>query len=291
VQVSLRQPGQFTSPDGNGITSTCLNCPDQPCIQFTDTEMGYAARLRQPDVCPVSAISFSSRNTKLHVTDDCIHCGLCVARCPYGCLFLDDSLTPRMNDPAAGGFAEANETEFEAFDEQLKRAGTLSKAERERTVGQVLPKLRDLEQMQFYPLVANLLTAIGLPSILVRKGDTSNRMDVLIPHTRDSIPVEIKSPAESEAANIKSVQQALENKVVLQSRHEESFPTSADTTSLVVAFTYPSERSDVLELTTDINKAYGVRIGLIDAEALLQLALDLPGDAELKEIAHLLGPL
>jgi len=69
------------------------------------------------------------------------------------------------------------------------------------------------------------------------------------------------------------VQQALENKVVLMSRHTKSLPSTLDTTSLVVAYEYPSERSDVLELIVDILNAYGVSVGLIDAATLLRLAL------------------
>jgi hypothetical protein len=75
-----------------------------------------------------------------------------------------------------------------------------------------------LLQKHFYRLVANLFTAAGHPGWLPAGGDTSNRLDLVLIDESDSLPAEIKSRTESAIINVKSVQQALENRVVLDQR-------------------------------------------------------------------------
>jgi len=68
---------------------------------------------------------------------------------------------------------------------------------------------------------------------------------------------------------VKAVRQALENKVILLSRN--SFPTILETTSLVVGYNLPNDRSEVMALISNIRKAYGIVIGVIDVHSLLRL--------------------
>jgi hypothetical protein len=84
-----------------------------------------------------------------------------------------------------------------------------------------------------------------------------------------SIPIEIKSPGEEEFISVKGVRQALENKIVLLAR--EAYTTMPETTSLVVGYKLPNNRSEVNTLVSDIKKAYNINIGIIDLESLLYL--------------------
>ncbi len=123
----------------------------------------------------------------------------------------------------------------------------------------------------FYPLVANLFCILGFDCRVSRGGQNYERADAIIIDAIRCIPIEIKSPGEETEISVKGVRQALENKVVLLSR--KSYPTDWETTSLVVGFNPPNDRSEVHELVEDIRKAFNVRIGVIDFRTLLSLAV------------------
>ena len=122
--------------------------------------------------------------------------------------------------------------------------------------------------IEFYEVIGYILESIGFNKVSVtREGDTNNRMDAIIIDDAQSIPIEIKSPKEVEYVNIKSIRQALENKIVLLSR--QFYPTTPETTSLSIGFNYPNVRSGVYELIDDIEATYNIKIGIIDFEDLL----------------------
>lgn len=123
----------------------------------------------------------------------------------------------------------------------------------------------------FYPLVANLFCILGFDCRVSRGGQNYERADAIILDKERSIPIEIKSPGEESEISVKGVRQAIENKVVLLSR--KSYPTDRETTSLVVGFNPPNDRSEVHELIEDIRRAFDVRIGVIDFKSLLFLAV------------------
>ena len=126
------------------------------------------------------------------------------------------------------------------------------------------------QAIEFYRVVGIILNEVGFNKVLVtREGDTNNRMDAIIVDDYRSIPIEIKSPRETNYINIKSIRQSLENKIVLLSR--EFYPTTLNTTTLAVGFTYPNERSGVLELIEDIKSTFNINIGIIDFGGLLSL--------------------
>jgi hypothetical protein len=123
----------------------------------------------------------------------------------------------------------------------------------------------------FYPLVADLFAVVGFDCRLSRAGVNNVREDALIVDDHNSIPIEIKSPGEEPEISVKGVRQALENKIILLSR--KGNPTRPSTTSLVVGFNPPNERSEVHELIDDIHHAFHVNVGIIDFRTLLMLAL------------------
>lgn len=124
----------------------------------------------------------------------------------------------------------------------------------------------------FYPLIASLFRVIGYDCETSRRGVNYQRYDALILDGPDeAIPVEIKSPGEEEYLSVKGVRQALENKVILMGR--KSFPASLETTSLVVGYKLPNDRAEVMRLVEDVERAFGVRIGVLDLESLLRLAI------------------
>ncbi|WP_143275871.1 hypothetical protein [Brevibacterium yomogidense] len=127
------------------------------------------------------------------------------------------------------------------------------------------------KQNQFYPLVADLFTLLGLDCRESREGDNGARWDALIKDSEESIPIEIKSPTEELYLSLKAVRQALENKVILLSR--ETHPTQRNTSSLVVGYNLPNARAEVAKIIDDIYSTYRLRIGVIGLESLFQLAV------------------
>ena len=123
----------------------------------------------------------------------------------------------------------------------------------------------------FYPLVADLFTVLGFECRASRAGVNYARADAMIVDPEASIPIEIKSPGEEREISVKGVRQALENKIILRAR--KGYKTKAETTSLVIGYNPPNDRSEVHELLEDIYRAFGVNIAVMDFRTLLNLAL------------------
>lgn len=123
----------------------------------------------------------------------------------------------------------------------------------------------------FYPLIADLFTMLGLPCSVSRHGDNGARWDAIIKSNSESIPIEIKSPTEEIALSLKAVRQALENKIVLLARGTHK--TKRSTTSLAVGYEVPTARAETLRLVEAIYSAYNLRIGIITLRTLLVLSV------------------
>jgi hypothetical protein len=159
-------------------------------------------------------------------------------------------------DVAAKGRAEIIETRSVGQDGRSSFVSTV-----QRNLGRT-------GQTVFYRFVCSLLTALGLPARLSNTGDTSQRMDAVCTHPANSVPVEIKSPTEVAAADLKSVRQALENHVIMRGRRTD--PTSADTATFAIGHEPLAERSDARELADDIEETYGVKVRVFSTWWLLQ---------------------
>lgn len=143
------------------------------------------------------------------------------------------------------------------------------------------------KQAEFYPLIADLFTLLGLDCSESRQGDNGARWDALIKDDANSIPIEIKSPTEELRLSLKAVRQALENKVILLSR--KAYPTHLDTTSLVVGYELPNIRAEVTKLINDIYNTYNIRIGVIGLRTLFAMAISAISNGKRIEAAKLNG--
>ena len=142
--------------------------------------------------------------------------------------------------------------------------------ELDEAVKAVTTEYIDSSRDGFYPAVEALFRYLGYQCERSRVGVNYQRMDALIKHPTHSIPIEIKSPREEEFISVKGVRQALENKVVLIAR--KYAPTQWETTTLVVGFELPADRSDVSILVDDIYLTYNISVGIIDFGSLVRLA-------------------
>ena len=126
----------------------------------------------------------------------------------------------------------------------------------------------------FYPLICDLLTVVGFNCRLSRHGVNATREDALIVDPGHACPVEIKSPGEELELSVKGVRQALENKIILLAKNDDPPSCTRATTSLVVGYNPPNERSEVHELIEDIWRTFRINVGVIDFLTLLILALN-----------------
>jgi len=143
---------------------------------------------------------------------------------------------------------------------------------------------------KFYPLVSNLFKILGYYCKLSRSGVNYQRWDAIIIDDVNSIPIEIKSPGEEIFISVKAVRQALENKIILLSRKQ--FATQQQTTSLVVGYNLPNDRSEVNTLIYDIYNAFNIVIGIIDFKSLLHIVAKTINEGKnhnKDELIHLLG--
>lgn len=128
-------------------------------------------------------------------------------------------------------------------------------------------------QTTFYPLIATLFKIMGFNCSFSRPGDNGARWDAIIDDPVRSIPIEIKSPTEEQHISIKAIRQALENKIILLSR--KTHATIPEASSLAVGYYMPSERAEVSSLIAAFKATYGYKIGVIDLNSLLFLAVSI----------------
>lgn len=140
----------------------------------------------------------------------------------------------------------------------------------EASINSYISNIKEYNKDEYYPLVVDLFRVLGYKCEFSRVGVNYLRWDAIIIDDVESIPIEIKSPGEELFISVKAIRQALENKIILLSR--ESYPTTTQTSSLVVGFKLPNDRSDVQKLISDIYKTYELSIGVIDIYSLLSIA-------------------
>ena len=261
-RVGFGEPA--TTSDGQALG--CLRCDEPPCQSVASTSD------RGTSLCPTDAIN-SMQSNGIQIDEvACISCGLCLLACPAGAIVSRDlgrgavyvQPPARQSMPAALG---SNKSALSEILIAYEDVSDLIEASSERLVFSAF----DLTQRSFYRLVEGLFRLAGFDVSPGNSGDTSSRFDLLLLDDRDCIPVEVKSRTETQFINVKSVQQALENKIVLDSR---AYPSRVESASLVVGWDYPPARSEVTELVDDIYSAFGISIGLISMKALYRLALE-----------------
>ncbi len=262
---------------GGTVAAPCLRCPEHPCESFSEAEMPTQVGGSR-HVCPVDAVSFEPSG-RVQIGDLCVSCGLCSLRCPYGALELSEHGRPSDHEPDVRFVPATDDQAFGRYWSDFHLDERASASDRVAYIHSAVQRARGLSKTEFYPLVAHLLTAAGFPSVVTPVGDTSNRIDVIVVHDTLSLPAEVKSPTESLFLNVKSVQQALENKIVIDSRGFR--PTNRKASSLVIGYQYHASRSDIDLLVDDIETVYQVRIGLVDLASLWRLAIERTVDGTL----------
>jgi len=286
IDRSPTEPGLLHFADGSSVVTTCMECHPAPCVTYLPEEYALGEwegkgipNDKAEQVCPTQAIELGQDRLPVIDQDLCVHCQVCLVRCPVGALYWRDGMLNVASAPTAEveertGPGQQAEDDTAAWTipvrAEAKHVWSMStdwvlEAIRQFQ-GLVAEKARNEEQ--YYPLVRNLLRELGLRAVLGRKGDTVWRIDcvVLQPFF---VVTEIKSPSEGKKIGVKGIRQALENAAIVINR----FPLSPNPINFVIGHDLPSKRSDVLRGLADIRAAFKAGIGVCTAGTLFYLFL------------------
>lgn len=246
---------EFT--DGHSARATCLGCHDAPCMEMTESELSVGGPLRafpgdpSLSVCPTDAIAWDeAAEAPIVDSEQCIGCGLCATRCPYGAITLgpDGVAAVERDDPDG---ITTTSTSVESHTSTL-RSGTLGSLTAP-FLREMPDVLRSLADAQAAILARNLLLVCGHTASIRRKGDTNVRIDGVFRSPTDHIGV---FELEIGASPLDSLRALLEDIAVLDNR----FNVSVDElipVSLIARL--PSTRSEYYHVIDDINTVLGIQ--------------------------------
>jgi Fe-S-cluster-containing hydrogenase component 2 len=216
------------------------------------------------DVCPTQAIAWNEADQRVAVNaDQCIGCGLCVARCPYGALVLvrEQTATLMTDDP---NFLISDQSSASFGNDRVVRRGAIARSSA-RALVDLPAALARLPDGRATVLIRNTLQQLGVASRLRRRGDTNMRIDSVGAFADGKIAV-----IEIELANaaLDSPRALLEDVAVMHSRYgapiDSIYPIS-------VVASLPNARSDYYRVITDIESVLSVQCRTITISAMLIL--------------------
>lgn len=272
VAEVLLEPGEPTTillGDGRAGAGSCLGCGSPPCIEKHPAELALAGALDaypgdpSLDVCPTRAIEWDSEGAVATVSaGDCIGCGLCISRCPYGAISLKDGLVAQVetSDPDGLVVREAGQGDHSTPERKGKIASLQAPAAENlpATVG-------TLPDAKATLLVRNLLNEVGFNARVRRRGDTNMRIDA-VGFSRSERP--FVAEIEFSGGVLESPRALLEDVAVLHARYGYSV---ADIDSISIILAFPNVRSEYYQVIRDIEAVLGLRCRTITVGALVAL--------------------
>ena len=274
-EMILFKPGQAPEikfSDGNQGRGTCLGCHDSPCMELalTEAELSLGGSLAgfpgdpSRDVCPTDAIDWDETGTVPTIdTVNCIGCGLCAIRCPYGAINLspDGVAVVESDDPDGITAIETGTVEPHVRTRRVGALGSLT-APFAREMPEVIAKLTDVQGTR---LALNMLLACGVAANMRRKGDVNIRMDGLLLFASKQIGV---VELELGAAVLELPRALLEDIAVLHGRF--GIPM-AQIVPVSVVGALPNGRAEYYQVIDDIAKVLDIHCRTLTFGALCLL--------------------
>lgn len=255
--------------DERAGAGSCLGCGSAPCMEKDASELALPGALDSfpgdpsLDVCPTRAISWDRAQAVAVVAkDDCIGCGLCIARCPYGAISLIDGQAAHVETSDPDKLIVVGPAEGEH--PQPKRSGQIATLDAP-AAAQIPATVGALEDARTTLLVRNLLNEVGLNARTRRRGDTNIRIDAVgYSRSERAFVAEI----ETGVAVLESPRALLEDVAVLHSRYGYAVE-GIDPVSVILSF--PNVRSEYYQVIRDIEKVLGLRCRTVTIGALIAL--------------------
>jgi Fe-S-cluster-containing hydrogenase component 2 len=256
----------FKVESGQEVDSFCLLCPGKKCMT-ADDGLGLAVEL-----CPAGAITLKKDATGIEISDACFGCGLCAIVCPAGAIRITEAGKAEVGINTSTLTVEiANQSQWEQWITKKLHITTFDQSDISRSADFLANQCMTLKGNYFYKTIESILRLLGYEAKMSNLGDTSNRIDLIIRSDKGNVPVEIKSYTETPFINWKSIQQAVENKLLISRLDGDSEMTSLS--SLVIGFGYPSERTGIETHIREIEEAFGIRVGIVSLSKLWELLL------------------
>lgn len=263
------EPTAVLLSDDRAGAGTCLGCGSPPCIEKHGTELTLAGTLDaypgdpSLDVCPTRAIQWNIEQAVAVVSaEDCIGCGLCISRCPYGAISLIDGRVAQVETTDPDGLVVAGKGRGDhSIPERSGQIASL-RAPAAASLPATVGALPDAKAML---LVRNLLNEVGLNARVRRRGDTNMRIDA-VGFSRSERP--FVAEIELSGSVLESPRALLEDVAVLHARY--GYPV-AEIDPISIILTFPSVRSEYYQVIRDIETVLNVRCRTITIGALVTL--------------------
>jgi Fe-S-cluster-containing hydrogenase component 2 len=256
--------------DGQSGLGACLGCADTPCMKKSPIENQLPAAFKSfpgdpsQEVCPTQALRWNETSKVIEVSSDCIGCGLCAVRCPYGAIYLKDGATATVTKPEASQLIGGKDQKSDAGHPISKRKGRLGKSNAValRNADHTVIALPDTRAMQF---VRNILHELRVQCGVRRKGDTNIRLDAIVAFQDGKVGV---AEVEFSGAVLESPRALLEDIAVLHGRY--AMPVD-NIVPISIILSLPNVRSEYYKVIEDIHRVLHIRCHTLTVGALLLL--------------------
>ena len=274
-EIAEGTPGKLMI-GGTTVAGTCLNCPDTPCVLFSEDEVVSPVLTGFPfnqtrEVCPFDAMTVDSSQLIPVIDDDsCIGCGLCIARCPANALYVNSRGLVSLNND------ENDALKTRATHDARSHASTVGKLNSapwsgsirnvdEETLSNVISSITGagLTNTNQKLLIRNLLLGLGTSAAISTVGDTNFRIDMW---WEDQGVLWITEVDFDIASNLDTPRALLDDIAVCVSRHQVSRNKIG---AMIICLEFPNKRSGYYHLIEDIMKVVGLEILTLSVAGLL----------------------
>ncbi len=244
-----------------------------PCSSFPKTALRLPSLeeigsvVSKSDVCPVDALQIDSRGDLRIDAVSCIGCGLCLANCPVGAIYLDSEsglANVELQSSETGSY-EANVLEIRDKWAEFLEFNVPSQAKVNNQLEKITNKLLDsglsTTNLNMRMLVRNALISLGASAALRTQGANSLLSEIVAQEGDRTYLVEVETNADT--------LDAFRRLVSASARAINSLGVrKTDLALVLVVPQLPNKRVDFYRLVKDARIYLGLRILVIPFAAL-----------------------
>ncbi len=253
---------KLTLSSGEIIDSVCIQCKDLNCINFIGGRvvLEELKNSQTNNICPTNAIYLSEQGVIDVRADACIGCGLCVASCPVGSIFINENNIAAINHDTDNVVDTSDAVTLK----EVQSTGPAIE-ENEESFRSIFESIGQLQSrtVVMNRLVCKSLQLAGVDTYLTRQGDVNLRMDGIGLLEDEILLIEAEI-----TADLDSPRDILDDYAVFCSRYDVD---RTHVSGLILLTEFPNTRTEFWELITDIEKIVDVRIATISLAVLLTI--------------------